>query len=179
MSSQDPGWYADPYQRHESRYWNGQAWSEHVGDHGQTFVDPPGERPPQAASMPAPTAAQPGGPAPTYAAPWAAPAATAQAAPRRRVTPIVLAGVVVVALVAGGVGLFIVNSSKPAQALTGDYVWKKRTTNPYWCVTDEARDEIEEAFPGAFTCTGRTSSLCKDCGNCTRLYEQWCAEHTN
>jgi hypothetical protein len=65
----------------------------------------------------------------------------------------------------------------PAQALTGDYVWKKRTTNPYWCVTDEARDEIEEAFPGAFTCTSRSSSLCKDCGNCLKLYEQWRAEH--
>ena len=125
MSSQDPGWYADPYQRHESRYWNGQAWSEHVGDHGQTFVDPPGERPPSAASMPAPTAAQPGGPAPTYAAPWAA---TAQAAPRRRVTPLVLAGIVVVALVAGGVGLFIVNSSKPSPVLKGTATTNATTT---------------------------------------------------
>jgi Protein of unknown function (DUF2510) len=128
MSSQAPGWYADPYQRHESRYWNGQAWSEHVGDHGQTSVDPPGERPPQAALVPAPTAAQPGGPAPTYAAPWAAPAATAEAAPRRRVTPIILAGIVVIALVAGGVGLFIVNSSKPSQVLKGTATTNATTT---------------------------------------------------
>jgi len=128
MVSPAPGWYADPYRRHEYRYWNGQTWSEHVGDHGQTFVDPPGERPPQAASMPAPTAAQPGGPVPTYAAPWAAPAATAQAAPKRRATPILLAGVVVVALVAGGVGLFIVNSSKPSQLLTGTALSTTATT---------------------------------------------------
>ncbi len=136
MVSPAPGWYADPYQRHEYRYWNGQAWSEHVGDHGQAFVDPPGGMTqqaagsPSAASVPAPTEAQPGGPTPTYAAPWAAPAGPAQAAPGRRVTPKLLAGVVVAAVVAGGVGLFVVNSSKPsqAQALTGTALSTTATT---------------------------------------------------
>ena len=33
-------WYADPCDRHELRYWDGEAWTGHVSDHGQTSVDP-------------------------------------------------------------------------------------------------------------------------------------------
>jgi hypothetical protein len=44
------------------------------------------------------------------------------------VTPIVLAGIVVVALVAGGVGLFIVNSSKPSPVLKGTATTNATTT---------------------------------------------------
>jgi Protein of unknown function (DUF2510) len=33
-------WYADPCARHEFRYWDGDAWTDHVSDQGQTSVDP-------------------------------------------------------------------------------------------------------------------------------------------
>jgi len=36
----DPGWYADPYRRHQVRYWDGFVWTEHVGDDGQQGTDP-------------------------------------------------------------------------------------------------------------------------------------------
>ena len=36
----DPGWYADPYRRHQVRYWDGSAWTEHVGNDGQQSTDP-------------------------------------------------------------------------------------------------------------------------------------------
>lgn len=36
-----PNWYPDPYGRHEYRYWDGSAWTEHVSSHGRSTVDPP------------------------------------------------------------------------------------------------------------------------------------------
>jgi hypothetical protein len=36
-----PGWFRDPFVRHEQRYWSGSAWSEHVQDRGVPAVDPP------------------------------------------------------------------------------------------------------------------------------------------
>src|SRR5688500_1038233 len=36
-----PGWHADPFGRHQGRYWDGSAWTEHVDDAGQQSVDPP------------------------------------------------------------------------------------------------------------------------------------------
>jgi hypothetical protein len=33
------GWYDDPATRHETRYWDGQAWSQHVTDAGLPAVD--------------------------------------------------------------------------------------------------------------------------------------------
>jgi uncharacterized protein YxjI len=35
------GWYADPYGRHEARYFDGMQWTEHVSSHGRASVDPP------------------------------------------------------------------------------------------------------------------------------------------
>jgi uncharacterized protein YxjI len=35
----EPGWYADPYRRHQVRYWDGSSWTEHVGDDGNQGVD--------------------------------------------------------------------------------------------------------------------------------------------
>ncbi len=35
------GWYADPFGRHEARYFDGTAWTEHVSSHGRQAVDPP------------------------------------------------------------------------------------------------------------------------------------------
>jgi uncharacterized protein YxjI len=37
-----PGWYADPFGRHEARYFSGAAWTEHVSSHGRQGTDPPG-----------------------------------------------------------------------------------------------------------------------------------------
>ncbi len=37
-----PGWYADPFGRHEARYFSGSAWTEHVSSHGRQSSDPPG-----------------------------------------------------------------------------------------------------------------------------------------
>ena len=35
------GWFADPFVRHEQRYWSGEAWTEHVLDGGTPAIDPP------------------------------------------------------------------------------------------------------------------------------------------
>lgn len=35
------GWYADPSGRFELRYWDGNAWTEHVSRAGQQYTDPP------------------------------------------------------------------------------------------------------------------------------------------
>ena len=34
------GWYPDPVQRHELRYWDGTGWSHHVAEHGVAGTDP-------------------------------------------------------------------------------------------------------------------------------------------
>lgn len=36
-----PAWYPDPSGRHESRWWDGTRWTEHVASHGRQGVDPP------------------------------------------------------------------------------------------------------------------------------------------
>ena len=36
-----PGWYPDPFGRHENRWWDGGRWSEHVSSHGRQAVDAP------------------------------------------------------------------------------------------------------------------------------------------
>ena len=36
----EAGWLADPTKRHEYRYWNGSAWTEHVADDGVQGTDP-------------------------------------------------------------------------------------------------------------------------------------------
>lgn len=35
------GWYSDPANRYELRYWDGSAWTEHVSRGGQQYTDPP------------------------------------------------------------------------------------------------------------------------------------------
>jgi hypothetical protein len=35
-----PGWFTDPFVRHEQRYWSGTAWTEHVTDNGVPGIDP-------------------------------------------------------------------------------------------------------------------------------------------
>ena len=36
----EPRWHPDPLRRHELRYWDGQAWTAHVSDHGTPAHDP-------------------------------------------------------------------------------------------------------------------------------------------
>ena len=36
-----PGWFTDPFVRHERRYWSGAAWTEHVLDQDIPALDPP------------------------------------------------------------------------------------------------------------------------------------------
>ncbi len=36
-----PGWFRDPFVRHEQRFWSGTAWTEHVRDQGAAGTDPP------------------------------------------------------------------------------------------------------------------------------------------
>jgi uncharacterized protein YxjI len=40
MSTTPANWYPDPTGRHQHRYWNGTAWSDHVSDNGVTGSDP-------------------------------------------------------------------------------------------------------------------------------------------
>ena len=45
MEPSAPGWYPDPYGRHEHRYWSGVRWSRHVEDDGRRTQEPPPEQP--------------------------------------------------------------------------------------------------------------------------------------
>lgn len=36
------GWHADPFGRHEQRWWSGTAWTERVKNGRRTSIDPPG-----------------------------------------------------------------------------------------------------------------------------------------
>jgi Scramblase/Protein of unknown function (DUF2510) len=40
MSSPAAAWHPDPMGRHQLRYWDGQAWTEHVSTNGSQTVDP-------------------------------------------------------------------------------------------------------------------------------------------
>ena len=42
MSESSPaGWFSDPFDRHEKRYWDGSLWTEHVASRGRQDTDPP------------------------------------------------------------------------------------------------------------------------------------------
>jgi uncharacterized protein YxjI len=41
MSTNPAAWHPDPFGRFESRYWDGERWTEHVSRGGQALVDPP------------------------------------------------------------------------------------------------------------------------------------------
>lgn len=48
-------WAADPFGRHQYRYWDSAQWTEHVSDNGVLSVDPPTVSPPPSASgLPSP-----------------------------------------------------------------------------------------------------------------------------
>jgi hypothetical protein len=44
-----PGWFRDPFFKHEHRYWSGTEWTEHVNDGDVPGTDPP---PPAAGARP-------------------------------------------------------------------------------------------------------------------------------
>lgn len=46
MSTTPANWYADPTKRHQFRYWNGDAWTDHVSDNGIQGTDPVSVPPP-------------------------------------------------------------------------------------------------------------------------------------
>jgi hypothetical protein len=52
-----PGWDADPYGRHELRYWDGAEWTDHVSDAGVQSRDAPERMSPWAAMAAASSAA--------------------------------------------------------------------------------------------------------------------------
>lgn len=41
MRDAPPGWYPDPYGRHQKRYWDGARWTQHVTTGDRTSSDPP------------------------------------------------------------------------------------------------------------------------------------------
>ncbi len=57
--AQAAGWQPDPFGRHEVRYWNGEAWTEHVSDAGVQGSDEPLADDPLAPPPPPPAAAPP------------------------------------------------------------------------------------------------------------------------
>jgi hypothetical protein len=48
MVTHPAGWYTDPLDRHQHRYWDGTRWTVHVADHGVASVDLPDESAPSA-----------------------------------------------------------------------------------------------------------------------------------
>ena len=109
MTGPAAGWYRDPMSRHEYRYWDGAAWTEHVSDRGVVGNDLVGSAPPVAPVMfPAGYASStvPAAPGAVVTAvptpivlPYAAPARRAVAT-----TPTFTVGAVVAAL---GVGTYV------------------------------------------------------------------------
>ncbi len=47
-----PGWFVDPFVRHEQRYWSGTAWTEHVLDGGTPVARPAAPAPHLTADVP-------------------------------------------------------------------------------------------------------------------------------
>lgn len=48
----EAGWYADPFGRHERRWWDGTRWSNRITDRDTPGIDPPGIDPsPQAPDL--------------------------------------------------------------------------------------------------------------------------------
>jgi hypothetical protein len=63
-------WRADPFGRHEYRYWDGTTWTEHVSDQGAVNADPvgPDNQAPPPPPIPAGPYPPPGAGAPVYVA---------------------------------------------------------------------------------------------------------------
>lgn len=55
-----------------------------------------------------------------------------------------------------------------------NYVWKKRTLNPYWCIKREPREKIVDKYALnklVYPCGHRSfDTKCRYCGNCLKFY---------
>ena len=60
LSPAGAGWEPDPTGRHQLRYWDGNDWTEHVSDAGDTTADPAGRPAPGSLPPPVPVAPPPG-----------------------------------------------------------------------------------------------------------------------
>lgn len=67
MGTTQSGWYSDPTGRYLYRYWDGEQWTQQVGDGGQSGADPTELDPEMATTPPAPgtRAAEPSSATPT------------------------------------------------------------------------------------------------------------------
>lgn len=75
MNAAQSGWYPDPYGRHQRRYYDGNAWTEHVADAaGNQTTDPAPLAPRAPQSPPTVSAAQ----SPPSSGGWGAPQPTSQ-----------------------------------------------------------------------------------------------------
>ena len=124
-------WQPDPSGRHETRWWDGQRWTDHVNDYGLTSVDPLAPAAPSTVLQPPPSAPaetmaqtryEPAYPPtmqqPTLAQPMYQPQPQwggSGRAPANRL-PLVIGGVV--AVIAIGVGAFFLLNSDPQNATT-------------------------------------------------------------
>jgi hypothetical protein len=108
MNGTPAGWYDDPEQPGQQRYWDGNAWTEHRAPGAAAPTPPPAAAPvapappPAAAPTPPPTAAPPASPPPTPGAPAFAPippppgAAPARSSPKGLWIALIVIGVVLV-----------------------------------------------------------------------------------
>jgi hypothetical protein len=99
------GWFEDPRERHEWRYWDGSAWTDHVADDGRIGHDPVNAAPPPVAVAAPPPPARPARPAkpPPPAEPSAPDEPAASDAADHGPNPLAIA----VALMAGGTALLL------------------------------------------------------------------------
>lgn len=99
MTQQSSGWYADPTNGYEYRYWNGTQWTNQVSSSGVTLTDPNEIDPSIGATPPAPGSKAPTTPQPAPATPQAATVPSVQVT-QKSGSPIgIIIGVVVVLFV--------------------------------------------------------------------------------
>ena len=97
MAAKQPAsgsWQADPFGRHEQRWWDGQQWTEKVRSTGTTGIDPPG-------IVPKPEHARDNVPAPPITDAAAPVEYTSQHVPRALVLAGVVLAIIVVLVIVG------------------------------------------------------------------------------
>jgi uncharacterized protein YxjI len=117
------GWYADPFGRHEARYFSGSAWTDHVTSHGRQTTDPPG-----------------GGKVPTV-----------QRAPEKVQHDVVRAGQAGVAAFQGGTGsiftepILVVNQKAKLIEVSNEYAIYDQNANQLAAVREVGQGNIKKA----------------------------------
>ncbi len=109
--NQPPGWYADPFNQEQRRYWDGQIWTMHVRPSGAPDdAPPPGfETAAPVRQQPTTSTQRPGafpmvsvGDGPSPVPPWSSTATATQVATAHR-RAMVLSGIAAAVLVVGGI----------------------------------------------------------------------------